>query len=286
MFKKISKEPLVHFLLVGFLLFVYFKSCSNEVIADDTIIVNENQLLDFMQYQSKAFNRELFEKKFQQFSEAEKARLIQDYTKDEALYRAAIALGLNQNDFVIKRRIIQKMEFILDDFDVSTVQVDADSLTAFFEAHKHRYFEAPQYSFSHIFFDGNKVNAAQRATVFLKKANNQTLTINESLPFGDRFLYHRNYSEKTGSYLESQFDLPFTEALATLAVDKTKWQGPISSKHGQHLIKLFHKAVATIPPLEEIRTTVKKDYITYLKKRHKENQIEKLIASYKVVNEF
>lgn len=281
MFKKISTEPLVHFLFAGFLLFVYFKSCNSPTSSENTIVINKEELLNFMQYQSKAFNRTVFEEKLAQASEKEKQQILENYTRDEVLYRAAIDLGLDQNDFVIKRRIIQKMEFILDDFDAATLTIEEDSLKAFFLQNQHRYFQDARYSFTHIFFKKNS-EAIARANEFLNAPANRQLLTTESLPYGDRFLYHRNYTEKTISFLEGQFGTTFTQALDKIQASPKKWQGPIPSKHGQHLVLLLAKNTATIPELAAVRSTVETDYLGYLKKQHKEKQVKKLINQYEV----
>ena len=283
MFKKITKEPLVHFLLAGFLLFVYFKFSGRDSGLENTITINKETLLNFMQFQSKAFNKEVFDAKFDQFSETEKQQLLKNYIQEEALYREAVNLGLDQNDFVIKRRIVQKMEFILDDFDASTITIAPDSLQAYYQQHQQRYFQPAQFTFAHIFFKkGINEAGLKRATVFMQSAKHQNLSTTESLPFGDRFLYHRNYAEKTSNFLESQFGIPFTQALEKMEATETKWQGPISSEYGWHWIKLTHQSTAAFSELEAIPSTVKTDYLGYLKQQHKQEQIERLVKAYKV----
>jgi len=282
MLTTLFREPLVHFILAGFLLFIYFKSCSTQTASDDQIVVTEDRLLSYMQYQSKAFNRDVFQDKFAGFSEQEKDELIHRYIMDEALYREAVEMGLDQNDFVIKRRVIQKMEFVLNDFDESQVEITEDGLQAYYEDHKESYYQSSLYSFTHIFFN-QEHNASQRAIKFLSRESQRELPAAESLSYGDRFLYHRNYSEKTISFLEGHFGKSFVEALEVLESDDQKWQGPLPSEHGQHVVKLFQKENASIPPLEEIKSVVKSDYISDLKKRHKQNRVQKLVDQYEQV---
>ena len=283
MLRKLLKEPLIHFLFAGFLLFCYFRSYSNDTGTGNTILVHKENLLNFMQFQSKAFNKDVFSDKLAQFSEKEKQQLIQNYIKDEALYREAVKLGLDQNDFVIKRRVIQKMEFILDDFDAPDLVVKEDSLQAYYEQNKQRYYQDAQFTFTHIFFKDRKEQAAiDQAIAFKNNSLHQKLSAAESLQYGDRFLYHRNYSEKTISFLDNQFGLDFGAALSTFSPNKTKWQGPISSEHGQHLILLVDKSNAQVPNLKNIYSTVKTDYIEHLKKQHKQQRIDQLIEDYQV----
>lgn len=283
MFKKIAKEPLLHFLLAGFLLFVYFKLTGGDSGLENTISINKETMLNFMQFQSKAFNKDVFEAKFEQFSETEKQQLLKQYIQEEALYREAVKLGLDQNDFVIKRRIVQKMEFILDDFDESIVTISQDSLEAYYQQHQQRYFQPTQYTFAHIFFKKSaKEDGLKRAKAFMQSPKHQTLSTTESLPYGDRFLYHRNYAEKAVNFLESQFGISFTQAIAKLEATELKWQGPIPSEHGWHWVKLVHKSTANFANLTDIESTVKADYLGYLKRQHKERQIERLVVEYDV----
>ncbi len=283
MFKIILKEPLVHFLLAGFLLFVYFNTCSSSGVMGNTVIVDKDVVLNYMQYQSKAFNREVFENKMDQFESQEKQQIIQNYIADEVLYREAVKLGLDQNDFVIKRRVIQKMEFILDDFDAAEISMLRDSMLAYYNAHKDRYFQPEHVTFTHVFFKNDeRKNALYRANSFMANREDKKLTATDGLAYGDRFLYHRNYAEKTSDFLESQFGNEFVHALKNLEADDHIWQGPIQSDHGYHLILLIDKTVGRLADLEEIQSVVKADYMTYLKKRHKKEQIDRLVKEYDV----
>ncbi len=281
MLKKIIREPLIHFLVAGFFLFVYFRSCSTGLVREDTILVNEANILEFMQYQSKAFQEETFALKLAELPEVEKEQLVQQYIQDEVLYREAIKLGLDQNDYVLKRRIIQKMEFILDDFDTSEQEVVKDSIEAYFQREQARYFQAANFTFAHVFFKQGQ-QAEARAKAFMSDSQHQQLSVSASLKFGDRFLYHRNYAAKEGQFLESHFGTEFVGALEQLKMDETRWQGPISSEHGLHWVKLMHKEKAGVPPLSDIQQLVGRDYLDILRTSAKAQKIEDLIGEYTV----
>ena len=281
MFKKIIREPLVHFLVAGFFLFVYFRSCSTGLVGEETILVNEANILEFMQYQSKAFQEETFALKLAELPEAEKEQLVEQYIQDEVLYREALKLGLDQNDYVLKRRIIQKMEFILDDFAATEQEVVRDSIEAYFQREQVRYFQAANFTFAHIFFkQGQRVEA--RAKAFMNDPQHQRLSISASLKFGDRFLYHRNYAAKDAQFLESHFGADFVGALEQLKMDETQWQGPLRSEHGLHWVKLMHKEKAGVPSLSDIQQLVERDYLDALRQGYKAKRIKDLIANYKV----
>jgi len=104
MFRKLIKEPLVHFLLAGFLLFVFYRSCGVDLDDDNTINIKQEQLLNMLQFQSKAFNEEVFGAKFYKMSKDEKQQLIDQYVRDEVLYKEAIQLGLNQKTILMHQK--------------------------------------------------------------------------------------------------------------------------------------------------------------------------------------
>lgn len=283
MLKKILKEPLVHFLVAGFFLFVYFRFCSPTNSGEHTILVNKANILEFMQYQSKAFQEETFAAKLAELPETEKNQLVQQYIQDEVLYREAVKLGLDQNDYVLKRRIIQKMEFILDDFDAAEIEPMTDSIEQYFQREQARYFQPTKFTFAHIFFKNDQSGAAlARAQAFMKVSKHQQLSISASLKFGDRFLYHRNYAAKDTPFLKSHFGDAFVNALSQMEVAEGRWQGPIASEHGQHWIKLLYKENAGVPSFSQIQQMVRSDYLNALKQRHKEQRVQELMARYKV----
>ncbi|MFT4759821.1 MAG: hypothetical protein ACI9XO_002560 [Paraglaciecola sp.] len=287
MFKKITKEPLVHFLIAGFFLFVYFNIFGTKSELENTISINKQTLLNFMQFQSKAFNTKVFDEKFERLSKEEKEQMIQNYVREEALYREAVKLGLDQNDFVIKRRIVQKMEFILDNFDESTVTIENDGIAAYFQQHQQRYFHPEQYTFTHIFFkNGDEDVGLKRATDFMKITEHQNLSATESLPYGNRFLYHRNYAEKDINFLKSQFGNTFITALQNMKANENKWQGPVPSDYGFHWLKITNKSTERIAKLAGIQSIVRADYLGYLKQQHKQQQIQKLVKEYDVLSYF
>lgn len=283
MLQKLIREPLVHFLLAGLMIFIYFKSCSGTGSDGGTIVIDKSRLLNFMQFQSKSFNEEVFDKKLEAMPEEEKQLLVDNLIQDEVLYREAVRLGLDQNDYVIKRRVIQKMEFILASFDESAFEVSDDSLSQYFEKYRDRYYQPAKFTFSHIFFKNDeKNNALSRAKSFSDNFRNKYISPSESLQYGDRFLYHRNYAEKDAEFIKSQFGAAFATMLTSLIADKNAWQGPIPSDHGYHLVCLIQKSEDEMPLLTDVINTVKSDYLIYAKNQHKQKQIDLLIKKYNV----
>jgi len=116
----------------------------------------------------------------------------------------------------------------------------------------------------------------------MRQKFNKNLTSSEGLKYGDRFLYHRNYSERSTSFLKSQFGDSFVDRLSEMQTTEDVWQGPISSKHGYHWIKLLSSSEFRVPSLVEIRGTVRSDYLNSLKEKHQEQRIQELIKKYNI----
>jgi hypothetical protein len=110
--KKFLREPLVHFLAIGIGLFVLFDLVAPEEsnLDSKTIVVDRDALLTFVQFRSKAFNPEVAAARLDALGDAELSMLIDDYVREEALHREALALGMDQNDYVIKQRLIQSLD--------------------------------------------------------------------------------------------------------------------------------------------------------------------------------
>ena len=109
---KLVREPLVHFLAIGIGLFVLYEfvAPADASLDSKTIVVDRNALLTFIQFRSKAFNPEVAAERLDALGERELELLINDFVREEALHREAIALGMDKNDYIIKRRMIQSIE--------------------------------------------------------------------------------------------------------------------------------------------------------------------------------
>ena len=140
--KSFLKEPLVHFLAAGLGLFVLFGALNrDEPDADPNVVtVDHDALLTFVQYRIKAFNPTLAEEKLSSLSDDELQKLIDDYVREEVLHREAVALGLDEDDYVIRRRLVQKLEFITEGFAEAGAKVDQSALRRYFDANKADYY--------------------------------------------------------------------------------------------------------------------------------------------------
>src|SRR5690606_22944255 len=126
-------------------------STAEEAPADNKILVDRAALLDYMQYQAQAFEPEIFESRFAAMSEAEVTALVDAYVREEVLYREGVRMGLDQADYDIRRRIVQKVEFLLENLVGEDLVPSDAELQAFYETRIADYQVDAVYTFTHIF---------------------------------------------------------------------------------------------------------------------------------------
>jgi len=258
------RQPLLHFLAAGLLLFLLWNWLhpATGVSADRRVIqINRETLLEFLQYRSSAFNREYFSIQLDGMGDAERSRLIEELVREEVLYREAIELGMDRNDYVIKRRLIQKMEFLTRGFAAAT-DPDDRQIREYYEAHRDDYYVQPQVSFTHVFFDPSihgKEQALELARTTLGELNRKQIGWNDALAYGDRFLYHNNYIERTPEYVASHFGAEMAATVFRLGSDDRHWTGPFASPHGWHLVLLAERQEGYHPALEAIAGSIRED---------------------------
>lgn len=289
--KKLLREPLVHFLAAGIGLFVLFGIVNRDEPETDpyVIVVDDDTLLTFVQYRLKAFNPELAKKKLAGLSDEELDRLIDDFIREEVLHREALALELGNDDYVIRRRLVQKLEFITEGFAEGTVEPDPAALTRYFEANKSDYFVEPYVTFTHVFFkadDESPEKSLARAEKKLAELNRNGTPFSDAPKHGDRFLYHVNYVERTPDYVASHFGVPMAKSVFELEPNEFVWKGPFESPYGLHLVLLTTNEPGRDPELSEIEGRVVQDYKRSETRRRTNEAIDDIIESYDVRMEY
>ena len=285
--KSFLKEPLVHFLAAGLGLFVLFGALNrDEPDADPNVVtVDHDALLTFVQYRIKAFNPTLAEEKLSSLSDDELQNLIDDYVREEVLHREAVALGLDEDDYVIRRRLVQKLEFITEGFAEAGAKVDQSALRRYFDANKADYYVEPFVTFTHVFFeteDRPREQAHAAAEKKLIELNRNGVPFADAPRHGDRFLYHVNYVERTPDYVASHFGVPMAKAIFELESNDFIWKGPFDSPYGVHLVLLTTNEPGRDPELAELEDRVRVDAQRAMIREETEAAIADIVGSYDV----
>lgn len=280
MFSIFVKEPLTYFLLIGGILFYFngFEQSDELYVESKEIIVDEISLLTHIQYQMKMFDSDLARKYLTSLSENKRQLFIQSYIREEALYKEALSLGLDNNDYVIKRRLIQKMEFLAANDENINFSIDNDKLLKFYNANKQNYKQDANITFSHRFFKGR--NALNKIDKFLKS----TTTIDpNNMQVGERFPYGMNFIEQNYSQIRNIFGDKFINEIIKIAPNKGHWSDPVQSSYGWHIIQVIEKNKEFIPPLKSIYEQVKNEFGTELDIEVRENAIQEIIDRYRII---
>ena len=264
MLRQLLREPLLHFLAIGFGFFVIFNAVSGDQRADrgNRIVVDRESLLTFMQYRFKNFQADSSGDPLNHLSADELQTIIDGYVREEALYREAKALNLDKSDYVSRRRLIGRLEFINQGLVSSAITLSEDDLVRYFDAHKDRYYVPPRFTFTHVFFSRERHGDDQAyvlAREELKVLNDTRVPFHGALAHGDRFLYHRNYVGKEASEITSHFGPDMQAALFAQEPDDRSWFGPVRSAYGHHLVMVTKRTDGYNPTLAEVRQRIEQD---------------------------
>ena len=283
---RFLKQPLVHFLTAGLALFVLFGLVNDGKTTDTKVItVDRDALMTFIQYRIKAFNPVIAEQRLRSLPDEELQHLIDDYVREEVLYREAIAIGLDEDDYVIRRRLVQKLEFITEGFAETSVDVDDAAVRRYFDANKDDYYVEPYVTFTHVFFDTENRSREQAHALAEKKLaelNRAGTPFSDAPKHGDRFLYHVNYVERTPDYVASHFGPAMAEALFALEPNDLVWRGPFDSPYGVHLVMMITNEPGREPALSEIEDRVREDARRAMIREKTEEAIAEIIGAYEV----
>ena len=283
---RVLRDPLAHFLLLLGLFLLFEMVASDEAAYDSKVIdVDREALLTFVQYRSRAFQPQAAAARLDGMSEEEVERLVRDYVREEALHREALALGMDKNDYVIKRRMIQSIEFITDDFANVAVDVSDEDVRAYFDANRQDYYIEPFVTFTHVFFDAERRGRDESralATTRLAELNQQRVPFNEGPRHGDRFAFFVNYVEHDPQFIASHFGMPMAEAVFALEASDSTWAGPFESEYGAHLVMLTRKAEGRYPDLAEVEPSVRDNVQRKAIRSIKDEAIQRIVDTYEV----
>jgi PPIC-type PPIASE domain len=282
--RRLLTEPLLHFLAAGALIYMGFGLWGRHDGGDaHRIVVDRLALLQYLQYQAKAFEPATFAQQFDAMSPAERQQLIDSYVREEVLYREAKALGLERGDYVMRLRLVQKMQFLLESSSDET-PTDAE-LAQYLQQNAALYTVAPSWTFTHVFVDPTvrgKTRAERDARRILGELNRTHAGFNDAPRYTDRFAFMQNYVERTPDYIASQFGAQFMQALEQLPVGTGVWQGPLRSDQGWHLVLLTAHAPGRLPTVDEIRDRLVDDLKRDRAAARQEQAVQALIHQYRV----
>jgi peptidyl-prolyl cis-trans isomerase C len=275
--KRWLREPLLHFLLIGLVLFGVYAYTNRGRIGIESpkqIVLSLDELATMEAYFESQWHRRPTPQEFQ--------AMVEDKIKEEVLYREGLIMGLDKDDTIVKRRMAQKVQFLAEDV-AAAHQPSAAELKAWFEKNTDKFALPSRYSFRHVYFSPDKrgANAHDDATKTLARIAGQP----EDSPLigsaADRFMFQDYYGDRTPSAIAKEFGPQFAVALEKLKVGS--WQGPIESGFGWHLVFVDTVIPGRIPAFEEVESEVKTAWLSEQKAQAWQKAYQTMRSKYTVL---
>jgi hypothetical protein len=273
---RILKDPLLHFLLIGaalFLVFGLFKGrAGNE---ENKIIITFGDIEALQASFSRTWQRPP--------TDDELSGLIEDKVRDEIAYREAVAMGLDQDDAVIRRRLRMKMELLVEDIAGLSSPTD-EELAAFLQKNRDSFRQEPQVSFKQVY-----LNSEKRGVNVMEEAQKMLADLAAAGPgadpesFSDPNMLPKEFPLYYASDIEKLFGGSFANDL--LQVEPGEWTGPVISSYGLHLVFVRETIPGRDPELSEVHEEVEREWTAKRRREFKDETYKKLRQRYTVVIE-
>jgi hypothetical protein len=244
------REPLLQFIVLGAALFGLFRLVDREKAeAPARIVISSARIANLADGFARTWRRPPGKEELQ--------GLVDDYIRDEVFYREGRAAGLDRDDVIIRRRVRQKMEFLA--VDMSAPEPSEAQLAAYLKANPERFRTEDRLTFQQVF-----LSAARRGRAIdddskqVANALDRAEAAVDKTALGDPFLLGEEFQAVSQSEVASLFGESFAKRISVM--EQGRWQGPISSTFGQHFVNIGERISGTLPPLDAVRETVRREW--------------------------
>ena len=272
---RFLREPLLHFLLLGALIFGAFEFISNETIKPGKILITQGRIESLETAFSRTWRRPP--------TGSELEGLIRDYVREEVFAREAVALGLDKDDTIIRRRLHQKLEFVSEDVAAHAEPTD-EQLRTYLKEHAEAFRGDRRLTFKQVY-----LNPQQRGTNLrqdtshllarLRRSGSQT----DISALGDSRMLENEFKGIATAEVVKQFGEPFAATLGEMPVGQ--WQGPIESGFGVHLVLMAERTDGSMPALEDVHAAVRREWSNARRLEANEKFYRTLLQRYTVTIE-
>ena len=268
------RSPIVAFLAIGVALFALqaVVSGSDPDATRREISVGEPEIRFLNERWTRQWNRPP--------TERELRALVDDYVRQEVMYREAVGLGLGRDDEVIKRRLVQKLELLTEDLAAQVEPTDAE-LQAYLDRNRDRYMVPERRTFQQVYVDASRRGEAAREEA------ERILTRLRSAPgdaraseLGDGFLLEYEHPLQAARDVARLFGSAFSESLFEL--DVGEWQGPVVSGYGLHLVRVSDVEEERMPELDDVLGYVLSDYQREIREEAQDRLLAGILERYAI----
>ena len=265
------KDPLVHFLLIGAVLFALLRWQSDGGRENpQEIVITAEQLTQLRQATAVLQGREP--------TRAELEQLVEPAIREEVYYREALALGLDVDDDEVRRRLVEKMQYLTEDL-VDPEPASEEELRAFFDAAPERFLIPELVTFDQVFFSPSTRGDALAGDV--EEALAALRDGAEPADVGDRTPLQERFEDAPRERVAVLFGEDMTNAVFTLPPGD--WSGPYQSDFGAHLVRVISRSVARQPTFDQVREQAREAFAADRRRTANERAYAEMRARYDVV---
>ena len=275
---RLIREPLVQFILIGAAIYGAYALFGErpQEEQDRTIVISEEQVNSLAAGFARRWNRPP--------TNEELLGLVREYLRETLLYREALAMGLDQDDHLVRRRLAQKLEFLTNDLVKLTPPAE-EVLERYLQENMDEFRPPDLVTFSHIFFDPDRRDdtTLPDAESLLEELKGSGPPTQETLRRGDRFMMQSYYPESTFREIQRQMGLGFAKAVMEL--EPGQWHGPVLSGYGVHLVYVSGFIISEDPLLADVREEVLDAYFREQTEKFNAQYLDALSERYEIIME-
>jgi hypothetical protein len=264
---KLVREPLLHFFVLGAVLFALYSGLHRgQIEAPGEIFVSRAQVSSLQAQFERVWQRPA--------NPAELQHLVDNWVREEIFYREGLAMGLDRDDPVVRRRVGQKIQFIIE--GAAPTSPTTAELQAWLDAHRADYRTEPRYSLRQVYFDPRRHGANLEREI----ASARRALEGGSNNVGDATLLPLEMQDASQSEVERELGAEFVAGLKSLPAGS--WQGPLRSTFGLHLVRVDARSGGQALSLEEVRAEVERDLLQARAEESSRKIYDRLRANYRV----
>jgi peptidyl-prolyl cis-trans isomerase C len=275
--RRCLREPMLQFVLIGAALFAIYRLSHRSAPepSDSRKIVLTSEDVAQMTLMWRAQGRP-------PPTEQEIRSLLDNKIREEVLYREALAMGLDKDDTIVKRRMVQKMDFLAEDLS-NLREPSPEELRTWFAKNSERFLVPGRVSFRHLYFSFDKhgKQTSNVAAEALKKISGESANSSEAAALADPFMFQDYYGDRSFDELAKTFGPQFARSLFTLTPGS--WQGPIESGYGWHLVFVDSVTPVRVAGFEEIEADVRTQWVSAQREEIKRRMCDEMKSRYEIV---
>lgn len=274
---RFLREPLLHFLLAGAAVFAAYGWLNPDAFARDA-----SHRIELTQDDLRQIATGWLAQGRPAPTPDEMRSLVESKVREELLYREALALGLDQGDIIVKRRLAQKMEFLFEDLSALREPTSAE-LEAWFAEHAANFAQPARATFRVLYFspDRRGDRARDDATRALAQLANAPSDAPAAAALADPFMFQDYYGDRAFGDVAKSFGPAFANAVFEVAPGA--WSGPIESGYGWHLVFVDSLTPSRTPAFEEVAADVRTEWLAERREEIKERALADLKTRYEIV---